>query len=335
MKFIFNFCLLFFFCSCAMAPSRKEKINGVSFVASRDSITPKHINPVKNVNANYASVMPFGFIKDLAHPEIIFNADRQWFGETRTGAKQYIEALKKQDIKVMMKPQIWVSRGAFTGYIKMENDEDWKDLEDSYSKFIIEYAHVAQEAKADILCIGTELENFIDHRPEYWEQLIVEVKKIYKGKLTYAANWNEFNRTPFWDDLDYIGIDAYFPLSDKKTPTLQDCKDGWQVHKTLLKNYSQQLNKPILFTEFGYRSVDYAAKAPWKSDRDMTIVNFEAQNNAMQSLFEEVWKEDWIAGGFVWKWFHNHERSGGLDNSQFTPQNKPVESIIRAQYELK
>lgn len=32
----------------------------------------------------------------------------------------------------MVKPQIWVWRGEFTGTIKMENEENWKLLEDSY-----------------------------------------------------------------------------------------------------------------------------------------------------------------------------------------------------------
>ena len=31
----------------------------------------------------------------------------------------------------------------------------------------------------------------------------------------------------------------------------------------------------------------------------------------LQALFEEFWHEDWFAGGFVWKWFHNYDKSGG------------------------
>ncbi|HIC31712.1 MAG TPA: glycoside hydrolase, partial [Flavobacteriaceae bacterium] len=71
-----------------MTSPKIEKINGVSFVASRDSISEKHIKPVVNLNANYAAIMPFGFIKNLQHPEIIYNTDRQWFGETDKGVKQ-------------------------------------------------------------------------------------------------------------------------------------------------------------------------------------------------------------------------------------------------------
>jgi hypothetical protein len=58
----------------------------------------------------------------------------------------------------------------------------------------------------------------------------------------------------------------------------------------------------------------------------------DAQLNATCALFDEFWKEDWFAGGFVWKWFHSHNEVGGNENSQFTPQNKPVEQIIKNEY---
>ena len=335
MRTIFRFLYLTLFClifSCSATVEKREKINGVSFVASKDTIDDEHVNPLITINANYASIMPFGFIRELAHPKIVFNSDRQWFGETEEGVKQYIETLHRHQITVMMKPQIWVWRGEFTGFIKMAHEADWKDLEDAYSHFILTYAKVAQDANVEIFCIGTELESFIDERPEYWRQLIVDIRKIYKGKLTYAANWNEYDRTPFWTDLDYIGIDAYFPLSAAKTPTLEDCKQGWTTYKKDMKIFSETYHKPILFTEYGYRSVDYAAKAPWDADREMAVVNLKAQSNAMQSLYEEIWGEDWFAGGFIWKWFHDYKNVGGENDSQYTPQHKPVEKVIKDVY---
>jgi hypothetical protein len=331
LKLLF-FLLIISIQSCA---TQTSKINGVSFVASRDTISIEHIQPVININANYVAIMPFGFIKNLEHPEIIHNTERQWFGETRVGAKQYVEELKKQGIKIMLKPQIWVWRGEFTGNIEMKSEANWKDLEEAYSEFILEYVALAKEVNADIFCIGTELEKFIKNRPNYWFSLIKEIKTIYKGKLTYAANWNEFDKTPFLGELDFIGIDAYFPVSASKTPTLDECLLGWGKHKQNIKSVSKSYDKPILFTEFGYRSVDYSAKAPWISDRSMNQVNLEAQTNTTQALFETFWKEDWFAGGFIWKWFHNHSDVGGLDNFMFTPQNKPIEALIRKQYSLK
>ncbi len=251
-------CLLLIGCSATIP--EKQSINGVSFVASNEAVGQEHIVPVVKVNANYASVMPFGFIRNLDSPEVIYDTNRQWYGETKEGAKQYIEQLKKKNIKIMLKPQLWVWRGEFTGHIEMKTEDEWKVLEDSYTKFILDYSLLVEEVNAEIYCIGTELNRFISARPDYWKQLIKEVKSIYKGKLTYAENWDTFANVPFWSDLDFIGIDAYFPLSDEKHPTREILITGWKSHKLKVESLSKQINKQVLFTEYGYRSVDFTAK---------------------------------------------------------------------------
>jgi len=177
------------------------------------------------------------------------------------------------------------------------------------------------------------IEKFIENRLDYWLALIKKIKTNYKGRLTYAANWDEFKRTPFWSELDFIGVDAYFPVSESKTPTVMECLKGWELHKKVVKEISDTYDRPILFTEFGYRSVDFSGKEPWKSDRSMSQVNLEAQTNTTQALFKTFWDEDWFAGGFLWKWHHNYEQAGGVDNTRFTPQNKPVEVVIKNHYE--
>ncbi|MBO3115694.1 glycoside hydrolase [Winogradskyella sp. DF17] len=332
MRILFFSLITVLLLGCAAAEYKPQKINGVSFVAARDAIDSTHVNPVIRINSNYAAIMPFGFIRQLDNPEIIHNTDRQWFGETRAGAKQYIVELRKANLRIMLKPQIWVWRGEFTGEIMMSSEENWEKLESSYTNFIMEYANLAEEVDAEIFCIGTELELFVKFRPEYWTSLIAKIRLVYKGELTYAANWDEFRRTPFWNQLDYIGIDAYFPVSDEKTPSVEHCLEGWKKHKPIIKQVSKENSRPVLFTEYGYRSVDFSAERPWVFDRKMANVNLEAQNNAMMALYAVFWDEDWFAGGFIWKWFHKDEAVGGEDNFMFTPQNKPVELIIKNHY---
>ena len=327
---LFFLLLLFLQFSCK---SQTTKINGLSFVASRDKIDTTHINSVLKAQSNYVALMPFGFIKELSSPKITHNTNRQWFGETKKGLLQYAKEFQNSAIKVMVKPQIWVWKGEFTGNIEMDSEEKWIILEDSYSEFILTYAKAAQEIKADILCIGTELEKFVMNRPKYWQELILEIRKVYKGKLTYAANWDEFKRVPFWGQIDLIGVDAYFPLSKKKSPTVQELEIGWIPHKVEIIEIQKQFSKPILFTEFGYRSVDFNAVKPWESNRVKGSVNLQAQVNGLQAIHNQFWKEEWFAGGFIWKWFHRHDEVGGLKNNRFTPQNKPAEDLIRILYQ--
>ncbi|SIS41874.1 GTA TIM-barrel-like domain-containing protein [Zobellia uliginosa] len=321
-------CFLQFSCTSQVP----EKINGVSFVASRSEALQTHLEEVKQVYANHAAVMPFGFIRDVNSPEIIFNTDRQWFGETKKGAMQYIGLLHQNGIKTMVKPQIWIWRGEFTGTLHMNSEAHWQELEASYEKFIMTYAEMAQETGTEIFCIGTELEKFVTNRPEYWHKLIAKIRTVYKGKLTYAANWDEYPRVPFWKDLDYIGIDAYFPLSDEKTPSVKQLREGWQRWKPDMAALAEKTGRPVLFTEFGYRSMDYTAKKPWLVDRNQENVNLKAQVNAKQALFDEFWGEDWFAGGYVWKWFIDHDKAGGENDNRFTPQNKPAQEVIKKVY---
>ena len=124
---ILGCCLL----GCSATTVVSEKINGVSFVASRDTLQKKHIIPLLEVNADYAAIMPFGFVRDKNHPELHFNSERQWFGERYEGVKQYIELLRENEIKVMLKPHIWIWRGVFTGDMEMDSEADWVLFENS------------------------------------------------------------------------------------------------------------------------------------------------------------------------------------------------------------
>ena len=234
----------------------------------------------------------------------------------------------------MLKPQLWVWRGEFTGHIEMKTEDDWKILEESYSKFILDYALLAEETNSEIYCIGTELNKFISARPGFWKQLIKDVKSTYKGKLTYAENWDTYANVPFWEELDFIGIDAYFPLSEEKHPTRETLISGWKPHKAKVEMLSKRMNRQVLFTEYGYRSMDYTTKEPWDSSRKNNKVNLDAQYIALEVLYDEFWQEEWFAGGFLWKWFHNDEKAGGEYNDRFTPQNKPAESLVSEIYKL-
>src|SRR5690606_41666481 len=80
----------------------------------------------------------------------------------------------------------------------------------------------------ELLCIGTELKQSVAHRPLFWKNLIVEVREIFGGKLTYASNWDSYTVPRFWSDLDYIGINAYFPLIESQHPDRSALSRAWQ-----------------------------------------------------------------------------------------------------------
>lgn len=102
----------------------KNKINGLSFVASKNHVLDETIKPVLEVNGNWVALMPFGFVQSVNNPNLGYNVKWQWWGEKVEGVKEASKVFSKQGIKRMLKPQIWIRGGAFTGNIKMLSEED-------------------------------------------------------------------------------------------------------------------------------------------------------------------------------------------------------------------
>jgi hypothetical protein len=322
-------------CNCSVKPSSKTnsdksfstKINGLSFVASPKIPDSSSFLTIKSVNANWAALMPFAFMTAVNKPTLTYNQQRQWKGETIEGVKETALLCKKQHIKVMVKPQIWIGRGAFTGHIKMETQSEWSAFGEAYKKFILAYAEAAQQANAEMFCIGTELNSVVVQMPTYWDTLIADVKKIFTGQLTYAENWDSYTKVPFWKQLDYIGVDAYFPITATNNFTVAEAIAGWQTHKQLL---AKQNNKKILFTEYGYRSIDFNLKEPWASSNNQAANNTN-QSNALEALYTTLWNEPWIAGGFLWKWYDVNDRHNKLE-IDYSPQGKPALEVVKKWY---
>lgn len=55
----------------------------------------------------------------------------------------------------------------------------------------------------------------------------------------------------------------------------------------------------------------------------------------MKALFDVFWKEKWHAGGFLWKWYDNHEKSGGLKNSDYTIQKNHLLKLLLISIKIK
>lgn len=108
-----------------------------------------------------------------------------------------------------------------------------------------------------------------------WRDIIANTRVHYSGELTMAANYDSYRDISFWDDLDFIGINAYFPLRTvNRTPISNDSiyleiVDGWEkVFEEIdeFKSTEKLKNKPIFFTEIGYTKKEYSTVTPWMSN---------------------------------------------------------------------
>lgn len=244
-----------------------------------------------------------------------------------------VKKAHKLGMKVMLKPHIDLMDGYDGTYwradIGFAVEKDWEKWFNEYEGLIVKYAKMAQKYNVDIFCVGTEL-SFTTQKEDKWREVIKSVRKAYDGKLIYAANWDNFKNVAFWDELDYVGIDAYFPLTYEADPSVEELKKGWERWKNDIKYWQSQIDRPVIFTELGYASTSHAPYSPWKGGYSGNA-DIEIQARCYQAFFETIWNEPWFAGVYWWKWDTN-TRAGGKHNRQFTPQNKPAQQIIASHY---
>ncbi len=311
----------------------EKKMQGLNFVAPPRAFEKNPMMAVKEVGAEWIAVIPYAYTpKDKA--TVRYNSSGwQWWGERPEGVAETIELAKKAGLNVMLKPQIYM-HGNWTGNMSFKTDEKWTKWEQEYENYIMPFVKNAEKEGIDLICIGTEFKLSVKKREHFWRALIQKIRAVYSGKLTYTANWDSYADVPFWDELDYVGISAYFPLLDIKTPTVKQLQKSWQPIRKEIRKHAEKTKKPILFTEFGYLSVDGCTYNTWELEGRVKQlkVNEEAQANAIDALFETFWDEPYWAGGFLWKWFPNMKGHEGYINKDYTPQGKKGCKVLKKWY---
>ena len=310
-----------------------NKIDGLTFVAPPRPFSDQAMTEVIDSEAGWISVVPFAYSlrgKNQLH----FNSSRQWWGEKMEGVSETVKSAKEKGLKIMLKPQVYIP-GSWIGELDYKTDEDWSAWEEGYTQYIDTLLRIAEEHDVEIFCIGTECKISIQKRQKYWLSLIEYARSKYSGQLTYSSNWDSYNLVPFWEELDYIGISAYFPLTDTKTPSVKELSKKWSSTKNRLKKFSKRNSKQILFTEYGYMSIDGCAYKAWEIEKEVAsrAVNEEAQANAIEALLGSFWEEDFWAGGFLWKWFPDMQGHEGYIDKDYTPQGKLSEEVVTKWYE--
>lgn len=157
----------------------------------------------------------------------------------------------------------------------------------------------------------------------YWEKLIWNIRHFYHGKMTVAANFDNYREIKFWKELDMIGINAYFPLrkiSDDSLSMEERFEESWDEILADIEHFKDTLgvpDHPVLFTELGYSSYKGSSLAPWQGEgftlfeggRKDSLVIWDQQpqdvterNRATRALLKAVKKRNFsLAGILYWK----------------------------------
>lgn len=177
---------------------------------------------------------------------------------------------------VILLPPLFVDDGTWEGEIMPDNIHTWFN---HWQSILLHYAKLAEETGVEVFLIGSELASLRNQTDE-WIRLIEAVRKSYHGKLSYSANFwydrNEYQKVlamKQWKYLDYIGTTAYFELTDKLDPSIEELESAWhddfngQDVKADLESLSNRFGKSIVFWEIGYESKNGTNTYPWDFPR--------------------------------------------------------------------
>jgi len=159
-------------------------------------------------------------------------------------------------LKVLFKPHIDRLDGqSRTTIVPLDLSSWWQ----AYRAFILELATRGQALGVQSLVVGTELCDIAPNQG-LWRTLIKDVRQRFNGALTYAANWDHAECISFWDALDWVGIDGYYPLAPRESDTIFDLVWGWEQHLARLRRLDAIREKPLIMTEVGAPCADPEAQ---------------------------------------------------------------------------
>lgn len=279
---------------------------------------PGYLREIASVGADWVQVNPTSYTPNVGASEIA--------GNTKTpddaSVERVIRLAHQDGLHVLLKPHIDVSDGTYRGKIRPDDRQAWFS---SYQSFINRYAEIAERTDVELFAVGTELAGTSSDR-DGWLEVVNAVRARYRGATVYAANFDEYRTVSFWDAVDLVGIDAYWPLSDEPTTDASKLEQGWRPIRDSLQQFAKQTDRRILFTEAGYTSQRGTTTNPSSWTVSQTPDQAE-QAAAYQALLTAFQNQLWWAGVYWWYWARppDDDRDTALS---YSPRGKQAGDVL-------
>ena len=297
----------------------------------------KLVDRAKSDNLNHISIVVQYFQANLNDSNLYLAP----YAPSDEELNQALKYIKDQGMSSSIKMFIDVdykNDNVWRAYIKPTNRQAWFD---NYRSLVTKYGKIAENQSSTLFSIGTEMIELSrdDRSPidtSNWNKIISELRSVYKGKITYGQNSygenEDINGIKFLNNLDVIGISAYYPLSSNPNSSVSDLKKAWQeIENNKILPLKAAYQKPIMFTELGYRNVDSTLDKAWLSTDSSDIYNESAQANAYQALIEYFKDKSYFTGWHIWHFDTNISPASSGDMS-YSPLNKAAEKVLQNSY---
>jgi hypothetical protein len=289
------------------------------------------LDRLKALGVTWVQVLTFAEQPDLAIPRIVPESAARW-------PAAFIDAARARGFKVFLKPDVW-SRQFYApgstlwrGSIRMHTEADWDAWFESYARFILAEAERAATHGVELFSVGLEYVETTRTQGRRWRALIAEIRRRYPGLLTYSADGNhELGHVDFWDALDLVGVNTYFPLADSDAPDPVELLLGARAALARVGAVSARHGRPAVLTEVGLASVRGAARTPWRWPTADDAADHETQARAYAALLAACTGVAFCRGLYWWKFYEVPERQVP-EHLDFTPEGKPAADVLRAWY---
>ncbi|HXK16364.1 MAG TPA: hypothetical protein VNG33_01070, partial [Polyangiaceae bacterium] len=255
------------------------------------------------LGATWISLTPFGRAWDLQATGIDKTFELP-LAENQRGMLRAVQQAHERGLRVLLVPHLWVESGGWRAEIDPPTDEGWRRFAESYRAYVLTWARFAASAHVDMLAVGVELRSWLTttHAPSFLP-ILRDIRAAYAGPLTYAANWDDVDQTVILGELDVIGINAFYPLTDKPNASDAELVQGGAEVARKVKELAELWQKPVMFNEFGYTARTDPALRPWEWPEHVpgAQVDGRAQAAAYGGLLSGMIATRELVGGFVWR----------------------------------
>jgi hypothetical protein len=234
-----------------------------------------------------------------------------------------IERARARGLRVRLRVPVDLRSGGLRSSIDPADPHAWFA---SYGRWLVHYARLAEAEGVDSLDVGVELAGLSGAAHERrWRCLIARVRRVFHGRLSYGANWDEYRQVGWWDALDEIGVDAYFPLAREPGAGVDAVVAAWAPYLDELEAVQARFRRPVVFSELGYTSTPLALVQPWAPGDTYDPAE---QQTGFAAAFRALAGKSWFGGVYIWHW-SDDPTAGGPGDLDHTPQGKPAEATIR------
>ena len=285
------------------------------------------IDEMAAAGVTHLQILTPAFQRDGADDQVRLIAG-QGRGPTRSQLLAVLHYARQKQMATALLPVVLFTHPRGNEWRGKISPEYWDQWWSSYRLVMRWFVSVANEAGVDWLAVGSELLS-TESQTAQWQSLITDLRSRFAGRgLYYSTNWDHYHHPQFWADVDLIGVNGYWSLTQHAAgdiATDAELSARWAEIRTQLQAFAVDQGRPLLLTEIGYPALPWALDKPWNYVASKSQAASPQEQTRGFAAFLHVWRNDllgvspaaskvakrasptsprprWFAGAFIYDW---------------------------------